>query len=141
MSSEDAAWTGTHREMPCELGNPPERPVATRDGIDADEWGRLLGHYRDCGPNARGMIVDQAKRLAIGAGRYGDDFDDGRDWTDEPEQEFGDGIHYSLALLRALPDSHMAHGLVHLGLAGVAFCRAVKDQILAGVTPLETRNK
>lgn len=72
-----------------------------------------------CGPNARAILVRQAQRLTEGAKRYGDDFDDGRDWLVELIAELSDGENYAdrialagkltprLAVVRALlSDAH-----------------------------------
>lgn len=58
-----------------------------------------------CGPNARAILRRQAERLTEGAGRYGDDFDDARDWLVELIAELSDAENYTdaAALLGPLP--------------------------------------
>lgn len=58
-----------------------------------------------CGPNATAILIRQAERLTEGAERYGDDFDDGRDWLLELIAELSDAENYAdrAALLGPLP--------------------------------------
>lgn len=58
-----------------------------------------------CGPNARAILRRQAERLTEGALRYGDDFDDGRDWMLELINELSDAENYAerVALLGPMP--------------------------------------
>lgn len=58
-----------------------------------------------CGPNARAILRRQAERLTEGADRYGDDFDDGRDWLIELIAELSDAENYAdrAALLGPMP--------------------------------------
>ena len=58
-----------------------------------------------CGPNATAILIRQAQRLTEGAERYGDDFDDGRDWLLELIAELSDAENYAdrLAVLGPMP--------------------------------------
>lgn len=69
---------------------------------DNDVMGEAMAK---CGPNARAILRRQAERLTEGALRYGDDFDDGRDWLVELIAELSDAENYAdcAALLGPMP--------------------------------------
>jgi hypothetical protein len=58
-----------------------------------------------CGPVATAILMRQAQRLTEGAERYGDDFDDGRDWLLELINELSDAENYAdrIGVLGPLP--------------------------------------
>lgn len=58
-----------------------------------------------CGPVATAILMRQMQRLKEGAERYGDDFDDGRDWMLELINELSDAENYAerIALLGPMP--------------------------------------
>lgn len=58
-----------------------------------------------CGPNATAILLRQARRLTEGAERYGDDFDDGRNWLLELIHEISDAENYAdaIAVLGPMP--------------------------------------